>query len=283
MIRRNITLADGTRYWSLISQVDHARISGELAAAWGNEHAAPVICPPDCDSPGPLLAVREEVVAAIAHHDDGWRDWEAAPTLDPEHHRPRSFMEMPLVESLDIWRKSILACERIGPLAAWMVAGHFIELRCGSESQSEAATAWVDDMFARRERWLAEWQALSPEFHTKRLAGQALGWLRSFDVLSLWLCCGERDPLPFPPLADAGLPIEQTITFKIAGGEANNQLAKVTAQPWPLRIDRLELSVDGLLVPAGEYQSAAECLAAVAPTKHEWHIVPTVESSDDNL
>ncbi len=34
MIRRDFTFDDGTAGWLLISQVEHARISGELTRAW---------------------------------------------------------------------------------------------------------------------------------------------------------------------------------------------------------------------------------------------------------
>jgi hypothetical protein len=35
MIRRNQTDDDGQAAWLLISQIEHARLSGEMAAAWG--------------------------------------------------------------------------------------------------------------------------------------------------------------------------------------------------------------------------------------------------------
>jgi len=53
MIRRNLTLVDGTPLWLLISQVEHARVSGELTEFW--------------QQPFP-----SEVVDAITQHDDGW-------------------------------------------------------------------------------------------------------------------------------------------------------------------------------------------------------------------
>ncbi len=55
MIRRELKLNDGAAVWLLVSQVEHARMSGELVRNWREEFS------PD-------------VVEAIAHHDDGWAD-----------------------------------------------------------------------------------------------------------------------------------------------------------------------------------------------------------------
>ena len=48
-----------------ITQPDHARLAGVFAEAWR-------------DGAGPSL------VAASHHHDDGWVDWEKAPTVDDQ-------------------------------------------------------------------------------------------------------------------------------------------------------------------------------------------------------
>ena len=75
-------------------------LAGALAAHWGDATLAG-------------LRPHGEALAAISHHDDGWRDWDAIPDVDPVAGRPLSFVEMPLATSLDIWRRSIyLACSR---------------------------------------------------------------------------------------------------------------------------------------------------------------------------
>ena len=85
------------------------------------------------------LQPHSEVLAAISHHDDGWRDWDAIPDVDPVAGRPLSFVEMPLATTLDIWRRSIyLACSR-GNLAAHMVSAHFTALL------QKASTRWSRD------------------------------------------------------------------------------------------------------------------------------------------
>src|SRR6187200_2267627 len=109
MIRRELKLTDNSTIWLLVSQVEHARMSGELVRDWRE-------------------AFSPDVVDAIAHHDDGWAAWEDEPKLDPARGAPYSFLEMPLAESLSIWDKSIAAARAFGPLGGWIVAGHFYNL-----------------------------------------------------------------------------------------------------------------------------------------------------------
>ncbi len=94
MIRR-----DGESGWILISQVDHAHLAANMAGAWGNEKTPGLPCP-------------EILVPAIRDHDEGWRDWERLPDIDPETHWPRNFTEMPPHEAARIWTHSIETCRR---------------------------------------------------------------------------------------------------------------------------------------------------------------------------
>ena len=96
MIRRNVTTENGQPGWLLISQVEHARISGEFAESWIDSPTANVTFLP--------LINPEELLPAIYHHDDGWQDWEKSPEVDPQTGRPLAFTEMPLEVALEIWR-----------------------------------------------------------------------------------------------------------------------------------------------------------------------------------
>ena len=75
--------ADGTL--GLISQNDHALVSGMLAAHWGNARFS---------KPRPF----ESVVRAAAFHDRGWIDYEAKPTVDATG-RPPNYRDVPLDEN----------------------------------------------------------------------------------------------------------------------------------------------------------------------------------------
>ena len=81
MIRREIELSEGEKLWLLVSQVDHAHMSGELTRNDREEFSS-------------------EVVEAIKHHDDGWKTWESSPHINSAIGGPYSFLEMPLEVSL---------------------------------------------------------------------------------------------------------------------------------------------------------------------------------------
>ncbi|MBI3468522.1 MAG: DUF3891 family protein [Planctomycetes bacterium] len=245
MIRRDTHTADGEHRWLLISQPEHARLSGLLAERWGAEPFVP-------------LEPRDELLAAVYHHDDGWADWEKSPQVDPQSGRPLAFTEMPLADSLAIWRGSIEGVIRFGDLAPWAVAGHFSALlrssttwrKAGGE-QTRLAREFLQEQDARRAEWLARWLSVDPKAHTRELAEQGLRHLRFFDALSLWFCCAERSlPQAFEP--PSGPPI--TITPVDSG--------LLVAEPWPFTVPELTLSVFGRSVRAMTYHTAEQLAAA---------------------
>ena len=290
MIRRDAIGPDGRACWILISQIEHARLAGSLAAPWGRPPFAP-------------LVPRDEVLAAVTHHDDGWRDWEQRIHLDPAHARPRDFMEMPLEDSLAIWSGSIESAAAIGPLAGYMVAGHFLHLLKASKAWEEAEGAnnqnsndstpaathdaahrWAQAQEAQQARWLGQWLAAGDrvsenvnrvkERHgaSRRLragdrapeiALQAVALLRFFDAVSLWFCCRNRtDPYNLDP---PGGP-----TLTLAPGRED----RVGCSPWPFLVPRLELQVQGQSIPARPYRSDAELAAADRqPLTLRWTLV----------
>lgn len=234
-------LSTGTPGWVLISQVDHARLSGAIAAAWGR----PPFVPPSPHS---------EVVEAVAHHDDGWHEWDSSPDVDSDQGRPRSFLEMPLDVALDIWSRSIAQCAAIGPLAAWIVAGHFSALLSGSDSAAQPqARAWLEKHNRQREEWLAA------QREPHEAAEQALKHLQLFDALSLWLCMAERTKPEMFHAPGSG--------FMLRPQDA----ARINVDPWPLGADSLTLEVTGRLIPKADYANRAELAAAPSErVRLEW-------------
>jgi hypothetical protein len=245
MIRRDTYTADGEHRWLLIMQPEHARLSGLLAESWGAAPFAPV-------------APRDELLAAIYQHDDGWEPWEQSPQVDPQTGRPLEFTEMPLADSLGIWRGSILAVCRFGDLAPWLVAGHFSALlrssanwRNAEGEQARIANEFLQEQDMRRSEWLTKWLAADPRRHTRELADEGLRCLQFFDALSLWLCCAERWlPHTFEPPSGPPITIRPVNAVRFA------------AEPWPFTTSKLELAVCGRSVAAVTYRTADEFAAA---------------------
>ncbi len=68
----------------LINQTDHARLSGQFAAHWGNEKFM-------------QPRSRESVVRAATFHDCGWHRYETSPLYDPQTKTSPNFFEVPAV------------------------------------------------------------------------------------------------------------------------------------------------------------------------------------------
>ena len=139
MIRRDEPADGAPSHWALISQVEHARLAGRLAEPW-------------VDGPFAPLWPRDELLWAIEHHDDGWRQWEACPGVDSRTGRPRNFTEMPAAEALAIWRHSVDAAAAAFPLAGYVVAGHFCAGPPGGPLARGSGVAASHGRFHRRLR-----------------------------------------------------------------------------------------------------------------------------------
>lgn len=268
MIRRPWRNASGVDCWLLISQVEHARISGKLAEAW----TKPLLGRPDTNA---------ELLAAIAHHDDGWADWERNLQLDPELGRPRDFTEMPQADSLAIWTRSIGVAEGIGPLAAYCVSRHFCLLlqrfanwdRMPREPAA-LARAFLDDQQRQQAGWLSKCSNI-PASRRSQVAEHAAHWLQWFDALSLWLCCAQRAE-PHAMQTPAG----QTVDFQPQRAQPATEpdaevICEFAVAPWPFAGAKLELQTTALAVPAARYgawQDLAD--AAAGQVTVHWIMTP---------
>lgn len=276
MIRRDVQLADRSPAWALISQIEHARISAQLAShcrgRFGAESAS---------------LIRDEVLVAIAAHDDGWREWEAAPQLDAKVGRPLSFMELAVKEATAIWSKSIDIADEIGPLAAWMVSGHFMRLLEHSEHArfDSTAQAWLAEVAPRRDAWFAKWRSYDPDARDAAVADEALEWLWAFDEVSLWFCC--RCPVGGEARRDAagvsasgrGTPVALNLSGEGARVISEPDRGVAHAAPWRFDVESIELEANALLVPARRYDTPQQLLAAGTPHLLRWRLIAAASSS----
>lgn len=269
MIRRESTAPDAPgAQWVLISQIDHAHLAGRLAEHWGAGSVAPLVAP-------------TELGWAITHHDDGWREWEASPDVEPTFARPRSFTEMELTVGLEIWGSSITQAAEYGPLAGYVVAGHFCALLRRFDF------GWKDDQrhTADARRFLAKyeslmdgcwkaWQARLPAEHTRARAQIALAQLQFFDALSLWFCCDEA----MSP-DDFECPSGPVVTLTPLDRGATDGSIRLALSPWPFAVASLNLEVPGRAVPVRRYQTRAQLAAVPAQNvKLRWTLEPLARS-----
>lgn len=272
MIRRELKLTDDSPIWLLVSQVDHARMSGELVRNWREEFS------PD-------------VVDAIAHHDDGWVDWDDEPKMNPTVGASYSFLEMPLEESLVIWDRSIAAARKFGPLGGWIVAGHFYNLLADSDhAKDPPAIAWLTAKRKVRTAWLDEWIRADPS-HTLEYAKSAQQMLLTADLFSLWLCCDcPVDPTGASILSGSAMKLRtdslfaqfrfvspECTIFESGSRHRVEELSWIVPmQPFPFKTELFSVTIHAKAALVTRYATLDELIAASWPMELTWQLVPAV-------
>ena len=254
MIRR-----DAGDDWLLISQVEHARIAAEMAEAWGNEQFPP-------------LPSRDLLIHAIRHHDDGWAEWERAPTVNPETGAPRDFLEMPIPGAAAIWTRSIDNCARQSPWCGLWVSRHFCHLaelaREHREHRSDrvAATAFL----TAQQELQHQWRRQIGVYAEPPLESIGFEWLRWFDRFSLWLCCAERS-LP------ESLPLPESGVVHLTPCDATT----IVLAPFPFRDATLRLTASAARLGRQRFDSDDSLRAALqvaSQSKLSWELQPASSS-----
>jgi Protein of unknown function (DUF3891) len=256
-----------------------------LARAWGNERFASF-----GSYPGLLLGVE--------HHDDGWRDWDATPRLNPTTGIPRSFMEMKMRDSTAIWTESITICSS-EPLAGIAVSQHFCHLALqvkksgrGDADDLEALDRFLQEQavvigtligtsfWKRHPEILASIEKMKEprdsksknnghDEHLGRDEAKTAISLRTvpfFDSVSLWLCCAERRE-PERMVAPTG----ESVTLIPRSAD------EIALDPYPLGVDSLQLTTPARRVPARKYIDEPDFQAAFTAAPVEtlaWTIHP---------
>jgi hypothetical protein len=191
----------------LIKQTDHALLSGAYAAAWGNDTV-------------PAPERRDSILVAAARHDDGWAQWELAPTLTDDG-RPVDFIRVPIEEHVDLYRRGIDLVEPEDAYAGLVVSMHGERLYTRpfypgmqpridhlTDENLRLAQSYVEHERQRQARLIAA----DPEAGGR--AEEAWRMLQVWDRLSLLVC---MEPVAkargsMPPIAtkDGDVQIEAT-------------------------------------------------------------------------
>ena len=239
--------------WFLITQPEHARLSGFLAGHWGGGGGDFVRSEP-----------WDEVCLAAAEHDNGWREWDDRPSLNPEG-APAYMYENPIAEVFKILHRGAgRLIDRGHPYAAALISLHYVNwatdiltgVRSGQWPVTPRLRAEIEAFKAEEEerrdavcRRLRERpgfeEAAAPE--GIRRNGR-LVW--TFDMLSLIVCCRwpHVESLEAVPSGDG------------FGALAVELVDDVTLQvnPWPFDGDALEFAVRGRRLPPKPFRRASD-------------------------
>lgn len=166
----------------LINQTDHAKLSGFLAAHWGNADFA-------------RLTPQDSMFRAAYLHDCGWVDYEAAPMFDAEAKSTPNFTQVGLQpHRLASLRAGINWLTGIDSYAGLLVSRHRTGLwrgRYGTvqhppspvRAQAPLVEAFIAELEAEQEQVLASLDR--NEFELNYCL------LQFFDLMSLYVCTGE--------------------------------------------------------------------------------------------
>ena len=225
--------------WLVVRQADHARLAGEIVA---------LMRLPELES----HPRRRALLRAVAEHDNGWWEEDAAPRLDPATGGPLDFRSLPAAERRVVWIRGVERYAGDDPYVAALVAGHL--LRLATALGEPSAGLLRNELDARRRELLAR-------------AGIELGeaqrddrWLELGDVCSLALATGERaflaahgesvllrelagrnelvlDPFPFAGATSFALPARRLAAYPYSDAVALGlALAAAPDEPLALRV-----------------------------------------------
>lgn len=228
----------------LFRQTDHALLSGAFAAAWGNETV-------------PEPTRRAPVLVAATRHDDGWAEWELAPTVGKDG-RPIDFIHVPIAEHVALYRRGIDLVEAEDPYAGLIVSLHGERLYTRpfypgmdpriehlSGPDLERAQAYVAHERERQSRLATESGA------EEAAAEEAWRLLQVWDRLSLLVCMQplEQATGSMPPIAT-----EQGDVRIEASGSGEGELLLA---PYPFAVESATFRVEAVRVERSRWSSTA--------------------------
>jgi hypothetical protein len=152
----------------LISQPDHAQLAEMLMSRW---RAGDL----------PRSPRREAILLAIREHDNGWREVDVAPYLDPASGEILDFMNLPDDQRRGVWPRGV---QRLAatPYSAALVAQHAVHIY----RRYRGDAAWAP-FFAEMEGWRDRYLTQAPGSTLEQLQSDYV-FLRVGDLASLTFC-----------------------------------------------------------------------------------------------
>ena len=107
----------------MVTQPDHAMVSGYLASHWGNDEFSAPGYLHDSDDPKRL---QDEVILGISEHDNGWWEWEATPEINYIDGLPQGLSDVlkNQKDGMDRWRIGIRRFSTSHPYASLIISFH---------------------------------------------------------------------------------------------------------------------------------------------------------------
>jgi len=207
----------------LITQPDHAALAGEIM-----QHSVALAEHPR----------RSSILLAVAEHDNGWTEPDAAPLLDPATAIPFDFISAPIDIRQGVWPRGVARLAH-DPWAAALVAQHAIVIF----DRYRSDTAWT--------RFFVEMETMRREMvETSGLLLQELladyWFLGLGDLISLTFCNGWTDVQQFDPWS-----------VRLSGSQ-------VVVSPDPFDGSTIPIAIEAKEIPRRRYRDETEILTELA-------------------
>lgn len=247
----------------LIKQLDHAALSGDFAAHWGNEAF---------EAPAP----NSSAVLAASIHDEGWRTPDNEFLYDPRRKRPLFFLDMDIRDHTLLYAEGVNRVAAQDPYAGLLVSMHGTGIylnRWGIQPgvrMSGFDDTWpaiIDDAVLKQETLQSsiKLKLIKPDerrsvFERRLWANYEL--LQYWDRVSLFIC--RRDMFKSEEV-DLGLiptSLEGTETVQARGRSLGDGRVELT--PFPLADSGVAFKVPTLRIVDRDYETESDLHEATA-------------------
>ena len=260
----------------MVTQVAHARLAGQLARMWGNEHF---------ETPQP----RDAVSVAADLHDEGWAEPDKLPLYNERTRRPADFLEIDLREHAAFYKAGVEKVAATDAYAGLLASMHWTGLyrgRWGSafgmvrRDLDQELQAFLDQVVREQELAWVDVKSALWDPSTRRGEFEERLWmnydlLQALDVLSLLCCmCGTKRGVPENVLGAVPSTLH-TERGSLRVNRINEETMAVS--PWPLTAPEVELAVTGTVLEDRDYGSREEVLdslSAVGEVKLPVRLIP---------
>lgn len=220
----------------LVSQCEHSKLVGQIAAHWGNA---------TFERPKPFGSV----VRAAAYHDYGWVSYESEPLFDPERRTTPHYLDVPgTPERWQADQDCVDWLSRVDRYSAVLASMHRTGLSQGRYGVIEHPKAYLQPAGRKREPLVAEGREFiarneDMQRSERKTLGDEAVWtnyrlLQVWDLLGLYFSCHEPDELTIRPVP-YGYETADTAVLTIAPVDART----VAFAPFPFVRPGCEISL----------------------------------------
>jgi len=243
------------------TQEDHAELSAQFAAHWGNERFS-------------QLRPYRTMVFATTYHDSGYREFESNPPINVAKGRPYAHREdVPGFEATELaaYSKNVEWVGSHDPYAALLVSMHrtglwhnrynvFTAPAGRLRERSPEVQAAKKDLEAKQEKAKQALAAKNPGFENELAYNYRA--LQIYDLLSLYFCCdgyATEDTFKEYKIAPVRVAYDSNETVELRILPNGNG---VKFDPYPFDISPLEVSVRARVIKPAANQSEEAGLEA---------------------